>query len=893
MRNTLFVVSHTHWDREWYESFQEYRLRLVRMLDSLIELMEQEPDYRFFHLDGQTIVLEDYLEIRPQNRERLYALIRAGRIWIGPWYVMPDPFLVSGESLVRNLQKGMGICRDLGVQPMRSGYMVDLFGFNNQFPQILRGFGIDNAVLYRGVGDYPKDLFEWRSPDGSQVTVAKLDPDRSYSNFYFAVRWPFEGRGRDTAELVERMGALLERSREAASCDVLLMMDGVDHIDADPDLPAILAALREAFPDVEFRHAALEDYFRAVREKQPELETVEGPLYAVGRQGLNNALLKNVLSSYVKLKQANDEIETMLTAVAEPLDAFLSMQDLPADPDDVAAEGFLERAWTYVLENHPHDSICGCSVSCVHADNAYRFRQARELTAALNRNMEERLARHVRTLLPDGGHSGALLVRNHGQSDRDGVEILRIPIPHGEKNLRFYDWQGRPLPVQILDQDHAMFHRYKHNQLIAFGEQLYVEAALPIQAPGNGYTVVTYDNRISEPPRQGDYSYARWEPPARPVGSMRVDLRTFDTGVITVTFETDGTLTVVENATGKRYAGLLTVEDSGDNGDGYNYVEPLRSDTYLSGRAEVAVEVDGPLAARIHIATLLRLPQSVGSGGIGRSGETKEMTVDSWVTLRKGSGRLDVRTAVDNTVFHHRLRMLFPTGLNSDVFYTKTPFAMCRWDIASGDWGSAKETETFVRPSQGITLLHDESAALALYTKGLYEVAVSEDGSRTLAVTLFRSFAAQVASFEAGEGLMPGRIDFAFALDIDHRLRPETAAIRGEDWRRGLSCREAGIHDGELDPCASLLKLEGRGLVLSAVTRAQVLVEKSWETAVVIRFYNAGGESGTATLTAPAAVKKAYRIDLEGRCIQELAADGRRVAAQAGAGQIVSVALFP
>ena len=187
----VFVVSHTHWDREWYQTFQAYRKRLVFLIDELLEHMEKNSDYKYFHMDGQTIVLEDYLAIRPEHEQRLKNLIQQGRILIGPWYVMPDEFLVSGESLVRNLQKGFEISQSFGVEPMKCGYVVDIFGHNSQMPQILRGFGIESAILWRGVGNYPKDLFRWVSPDGSPVLCIKLDSDRSYGSFYFAIRWPF------------------------------------------------------------------------------------------------------------------------------------------------------------------------------------------------------------------------------------------------------------------------------------------------------------------------------------------------------------------------------------------------------------------------------------------------------------------------------------------------------------------------------------------------------------------------------------------------------------------------------------------------------------------------------------------------------------------------------
>ena len=148
----LFVISQTHWDREWYQTFQAYRKRLVFMMDELIEHMEKDVNYKYFHMDGQTIMLEDYLKIRPENEDRLKKLIQQGRLIIGPWYVMPDEFLVSGESLVRNLQKGFEFQELTVYKPMKCGYVVDIFGHNSQFPQILKAFGMNSAILFRGIG---------------------------------------------------------------------------------------------------------------------------------------------------------------------------------------------------------------------------------------------------------------------------------------------------------------------------------------------------------------------------------------------------------------------------------------------------------------------------------------------------------------------------------------------------------------------------------------------------------------------------------------------------------------------------------------------------------------------------------------------------------------------
>ena len=187
-KKTLHVVPHSHWDREWYMSFEQHRMRLVELMDTVIELMEKDPDYTYYHMDGQFIVIEDYLEIRPEMRDRLTALIRANRIQIGPFYVLQDEYLTGGEANVRNLLYGIKLCRGMGAEPVMTGYFPDAFGNVGQIPQILQGFGIDNAAFGRGIGailednkvdpnatSYPSEIV-WRSPDGSEVIGILFSP---------------------------------------------------------------------------------------------------------------------------------------------------------------------------------------------------------------------------------------------------------------------------------------------------------------------------------------------------------------------------------------------------------------------------------------------------------------------------------------------------------------------------------------------------------------------------------------------------------------------------------------------------------------------------------------------------------------------------------------------
>ncbi len=164
------MVSHTHWDREWYRTFQSFRARLVDTVDRVLDLVRDDPGFHF-QLDGQTIVLEDYLAVRPKRRDELIQAVRAGRIAIGPWYVQPDSFLPSGEAHVRNLLEGRRVASEYG--PCETvAYTPDSFGHPAQFPQIFAGFDLGPFIYWRGNGNEIAELpaeYRWVAPDGSEV----------------------------------------------------------------------------------------------------------------------------------------------------------------------------------------------------------------------------------------------------------------------------------------------------------------------------------------------------------------------------------------------------------------------------------------------------------------------------------------------------------------------------------------------------------------------------------------------------------------------------------------------------------------------------------------------------------------------------------------------------
>ena len=349
LRWRAFVIPHTHWDREWYERFEGYRARLVPMVSRLLDLLERDADFRSFTFDGQTIAIQDYLEKRPADRPRVEALVNAERLFIGPWHVLADLLLVSGESIIRNLQEGLRSAGELG-RAARVAYVADPFGHPAQLPQILRAFGYDTYVFARGMGDEGESVgseFWWVAPSGDRVRAAHLVDH--YSNALQLVGPANE----DTAALRRRVRAktarILDRLAPYANGDALLLMVGDDHVEAYARLPEAVLQMRQVFPNVDARIASLEEFAAAM----PPLDHVVSGEIASGRY---RPILRGVNSTRVWIKQENAACERLLLERCEPLDAVTGG----------TARAELRELWRMLLQNHPHDSICGCSIDAVH-----------------------------------------------------------------------------------------------------------------------------------------------------------------------------------------------------------------------------------------------------------------------------------------------------------------------------------------------------------------------------------------------------------------------------------------------------------------------------------------------------------------------------------------------
>jgi len=891
----VHVIAHTHWDREWYLTREQYRARLVDLIDRVLDRMSAEPAFTCFHLDGQAIVIEDYLEVRPDREPELRGRVAEGRLLVGPWYVMPDMFLVSGEALVRNLARGLRLAADAG-RAMRVGYMPDPFGHVAQMPQILVGLGLEGAILWRGFGG-PRAEYLWEAPDGSRVLLLHL-PREGYCN---GLRLPL---------LPADAGAVVARERDRSVTNQVLLMVGVDHVEPHPGLLRLIASVDHT-PGTTATLSTLPAYVEAVKtavaSRPAALEVVRGEL----RGGEDFAhLLPGVLSTRTYLKQANAHVQRELERWAEPTSVFAAMCGAPP------ATGLLRHAWKTLLQNHPHDSICGCSIDPVHEENVTRFAIARQVAEIVT----DRAVRSLASRLPPSPEGTIRCVAvNTDASPWSGVIEATVEIPlepmdeerdfdlsHLEVPLVFFgaeaavaavtDHQGQPLDFQVLDVSDDVSHRMSR----------YVP---PVAVRVRRVRLAV---RLPDLPSLGCAALDVHVGPSRPAatalaGGARAEGRALENDVIRLEVGDDGTVHVTDKRSATGYSSLFAFDDVGDVGDEYNYSPPASNVCVTSAHArDVRVRPleEGPLCAALLIELVLPVPAAAAADRTSRSSGTVDIAVALEVRIRAGSPLVEGVVRVDNRARDHRLRVLFDTGARVvDAHRADTAFGIVeRPSRKAAPPGALVETPVDAAPMQSFVDAGDATAGAVVVADGLmeYEVVSTGSGAAT-ALTVLRSVGALsrddlvTRPGHAGPGLpTPGAQclgPHAFRVAFVPRTAPPPAGALFGIARRFLapprlfsSCGG----DGSLPAVASFLHLgtaAGTNVVLSACKPADD------RSSVILRVFEAAGGTEALAVSAGAPVRAAYLADLAEHRQEACRVDGNRVELPVGPSRIVTLEL--
>ncbi|RKX45364.1 MAG: hypothetical protein DRP64_04860 [Verrucomicrobia bacterium] len=715
------VVSHTHWDREWYQSFEVFRLRLVDLVDRLLSIYDEYPDF-IFHLDAQTVCLEDYLEIRPQNRARLQELIETRRIIVGPWYVQNDFFLSSGESTVRNLLIGSEIAEGFGAcEPL--GYTPDQFGLISQLPQLYRQFGFDYTVFARGYRTYEKNPkgeyipvvrnseFDWASPDGSAVHAVYLstwynnaqrfsaDPDRAY-------------------QYLEHIDGLLD---SAPTTQHRLLMNGVDHLEAQEDLLPILEQLQSRLKEGEsIAPSTLLDYAKATQEilKDRPPDRVEGEL----RLGRDLEILQGTLSSRRYLKILNVRCQTLLELQLEPLYASLARLTggKVAYPSDT-----LRYLWKEMMKNQAHDSICGCSTDRVHQDDENRFLRVLDCAEdLLRRGLQELLRRVSREGLDESGFLLAVVNPLPFPRSEPVTATVRLPLADQIQGFDLLDPDGRKVAYETV----GTVRQYRMNVsplnspgLIAL-EEVAVRFAAP-DIPASGYAVY------------------RVVPASTPLlaAPPRTDPATvMENEFLSVTVAESGVVSLHDLKSGWKTDNLFSFEDSADMGDSYCFIpEPEGRPFDLSG-VKPAVEWVEKTALRqcIRLEYKFGLPSEFDRAANQRSTERVETRVSIELSLQAGKALLDLSGWVANASKDHRLRIWVHTGIDTDRNTSSQPFD----SVERNRFPEQPDLkQDWTHPNDGWVSVSDGKHQVSVLTDGMYDYEHLPDARHSLAFTCVRA----------------------------------------------------------------------------------------------------------------------------------------------------------
>ncbi|WP_309119140.1 glycoside hydrolase family 38 C-terminal domain-containing protein [Paenibacillus sp.] len=856
-KRTIYYFSHTHWDREWYEPFQGFRYRLVDMLNEAIETLEAEDDFRVFHLDGQTILLEDYIEIEPDKRERLAKLIRDGRLVVGPWYVMPDELLLSGESLIRNLMVGHRLAERWGGRPWKYGYVCDVFGHIAQMPQLFNGFGIRYAALGRGTNEHDCPAhFRWAAPDGSECITYKLQDRDGYGSFWVKLSgWPQVDVPNHPEELDRRIREAIDEEFGRSDIPIGVAMDGIDHEPIHPESVQYMQRIEELYPDAEVRHVNLEEMGRQLEPYRDRMPVKCGEIYEPGKnEGGYIHVIPHVLSSRYPLKRENDICQTLLEKWTEPLSVYLESHGRRVQPE------YVEKAYRYLLQNHAHDSIGGCSIDQVHKDMTYRFDQAK-LLGRLVVDEWKRFERERRGTAPNSS-TRALLLWNPLPFPRKEVVTVDVDFPLDypqrfqepfgyelKNSFILVDRFGNELPYGIVRIDRNRLQR-RHRQACDFVDLYTIsfEADMPAMG-GVEYKIV---------PRKGATRY---------LNALSKHERETENDFVRLAVRENGTIALTDKATGVVYDRLLDYLDDGEIGDGWYHVNPAEDRVVSSAGTPCAIEKveDGPVRTTFRVCRRMRVPRAIDERkrGIRRADDEVELVIDTYVSLSKGARHVDVRTVVDNAAADHRLRLKLPTGIRSSSYFVNQPFAFVErkrgFDLATENW---KERDALEKQMGGIVGVRaaDGSGFAFVSAYGLHECAAPEDEEGALFVTLFRSFGRTVMTNGEAGGQLLGKLDFRYRLVP---LRPEddyADLIRlQESLQAGTEHVVYGV-DESYTPAEpeSLFVLDGKHLCMSVLKRPA----DGRTGDAIVRLYNMSDRPATGTLRSLRAIRRAEAVDL-------------------------------
>ncbi len=861
------LVLHTHWDREWRYPLWENRMYLCDLMDELLHTLDTDPDYAAFLLDGQSVIVEDYLLVRPENREKVEKYIKEGRIEVGPWYTLPDLYPLCGESLVRNLQKGMRLSEKLG-KCTKVAYESFGWGQTAQFPQIYKQFGLNFAVVAKNV-DFARTKnseFIWAAPDGTKMLATKLGASGRANFFMNAYLRIMTGLNYNTNEyeyapgkqgfiyhradgngfwndchkmnydesiheefLKPSVDTAVEGMSYSTNHDFIPLFDGSDSTTSQPQISALIRRMNEVYPDIDFKHVSLTDFVEKAEKvyKEEDLVVVVGEL----RDGPTHGCSANALSTRPRIKLLNKKAENALFKFAEPLCFMAKLKE----------DGFHEVAEDYLLKAHPHDSINGVTQEKTADDNMFRLAQTVEISEVLADRACETIVRRI-DMTGFSDTDTPIVLFNTLPFERSENLHLYIDLPQSESVWDFdiIDTDGTVLSKQIISRKevslpvsalHARPYPYFVDRM---------ETCVSVDhIPAMGYKVL----RVVK--TQGFNRRAMfWQDIRRTDGrEIARDCRTMENRFLKVTMNENGSIDILDKESGRVFSKLNYFEETGDYGDYWIYYPPYHNKTFttLGQQADIWVEENGDVQATIGVRINMMLPED--SNLEKRSDNLKLFPIELYYTLGRDSRQVNVKLKLNNQIKNHKLRVMFDTGINSDTVESAGHFYSDVRPVAkegsSGIGGNLKPGQ-FYQDMQTLPMnYYVTRSGLTILNDCFCEYEGINNAEGTLVVSVMRCVRNYICTEFRSAGDFPhenggqslGELTFNYAISLGTETYKDA-----ERFIAPIKAVQISKGDGtELPMEKSFLKVEG--VVVSAIQKAND------SEGYIVRMFNPTGET--------------------------------------------------
>jgi 2-O-(6-phospho-alpha-D-mannosyl)-D-glycerate hydrolase len=818
----LYLLAHTHWDREWYLPSAQFKQRLVALIDELLDASDATP----FLLDGQAVVLEDYLEIRPERASDLSARLRNGSLEAGPWYVLPDELIPSGEALVRNLLFGRRVLSRLRASSPPVLYCPDSFGHPAALATLAQGFGYPVTVVWRGYGGrrWPAgDTVRLRAPDGSTVLLYHL----SASGYELGSNLPPEDAGARTHGA--RLHSILA---PRSTLGAVLLPLGADHHAPQPRYGEAIDALRRALPDDALVRASLTQFAERIGELAAAraLPTVEGEL----RDSYGYAwTLAGTLGGRAALKRRNAIVERALTRDAEPWAALARFRD------GRSRRPVLNSAWRSVLLSHPHDTLCGCAVDEVARAMDGRLDDAMAAAAGIRDEALEALlgydAASARSRMDEW--SPVVVLRNRSAHRRTGVAeidldvvVAEVPVGPGSGETPVASpagaasslvTLGSPASAMQVIGRRRLFAReesprhYPRNRLVERRRAVaWVDAV-----PAFGLRILDIRRGLRRRPR--------------PPEVVRASGQEMDNGRLRIVADAGGVSLHLPE--GPPMPEFLRFEAQGEHGDLYTH--STGDDAAVPARlVRARLLSKGPLRAELATLWELDVPHRRTTSATGKTRHAPRVRLPVRATLQLDAGAPFVRILVtgDNRATDVRIRACLVTRIVGPTVFADAAFGPVeRRSLAVTPDDAAMEQPPATAPLQRYVSLFDSTRGCTVYSDGLAEYEAAADG--TLFVTLLRAVgelsradlperpghagwpvetpgAQSLGTFRAMLALLPhGPRRPGLASQVEHVADDVLLPLTGHTWRTAIAPPD--FVEG--------VQLVGRGLACSAVKESE------------------------------------------------------------------------